>query len=299
MGSVRGIGIAAAVALVLAGCGAQSLSGVHAGPSPTTTTPATDRPTVRGDLFEQPWSLDDGALRVDPVASESSPHTRAEAMQAMRSAQHEFYVQSTGGRSMGTIEDMGAGYGLVTLAAKISTDVDETGATLPEMPSPTGYQERPAWLVWFRVTGAIWNCQKLTGAQPPIPDSVRAHAGWHVFVYPDRLDTAVSYLETYPWNCGGVRGGTATVALQHRGVPWRLVAHSGDKSTLAYDLPPCGHLTQAGGSGGPDMPITIVVAVPFGPQDCPTTAEQTITFDFPDDPQLVPGDTGLLTGGQP
>jgi hypothetical protein len=245
------------------------------------------------------WRLDSGAFIASPPPVSARPaHTREQAVAAARSADEIFFERSAllAAAPSGRVVGFGAGYGLVTIRGLHATCAEACSPTSTRIARAARYERRQAWIVWYRVTGSSFSCpagQPTTAA--PSPSGIASHLGWVVFVYPDRLDNAVTFHESH-LVCGPLPP-ALNIAMRHIGIGWRLASRIGRNVTVDYLPPPCGRqaFTAAGSDDRTHGSISIIFAVPFGATACQPVSTQAFTASmFTTVIKIRSGQVGIL-----
>jgi membrane-associated phospholipid phosphatase len=254
-------------------------------------------PKLAAGRLARPWRLDDGLFTADPAPPAAHlAHTRAQALAADRSSDLQFFGRAAlVGAPSGHASDLGAARALVTLHGLRPVCIEVCKPPLPQPTAPV-YNRRPAWIVWYRITGGTTGCPAAgTSPAAPPPSTSASHVGWIVFIYPDHLDGALTFHESYDL-CAPAPA-TLDLAVEHIGVAWKLVARHGRLVTVTLAPPPCSSssFSEAGTDDGRHATISIVYAAPFGTNHCPRAARHLFKASIPPSVTLIrSGPVGLL-----
>ncbi len=317
---------AALLALVVGGCAKPAPSGGRTAPdnptppmvgkAPCTPSPVQAGPPLTGPALSsltggparQAFSLDSGALVVDPPRSGDLPSVPASVARCDALAS----IDTNGEFGDFTAGGMVIGYARVTVRTDLLSDagplVGDDSSVSPTAAPPPAYQDRLAWvLVVHRVVAASCPAQ-LPGSVRSAPPPRKTDYGYDVFLLDAATGgAALTYAEGGPSLCGGPDRYQPMIAvpMDQVSVPWTPVSRdkNGYSGRITADMTSCDGYDDVA-QPDEDTPATLRVLVwrPIG-SACPavrrtlTLHAATVTSDLP--AHLAHAPTGLVLPGAP
>jgi hypothetical protein len=278
------------------GAGAGDPAAALAGPAVT---------VLRGGAATGSFSLDDSSLIIQPPEGGDHPSVPANTAvcEALASADPDGQLFGDAALSGG----VAFGYARVTVrdalldASRSSKPVTSADGTVPpNVPAPSAYRQRLAWVVVVR-SPIRSSCPATLAGRTPAPASPTDY-DYQIFLVDAKTGTAaLAYTEGGPALCGGPsrRAPSVSVPTDWVSVPWALLGRDPDGYTAAVSA----EITRCDGyspvtilDSGSQPTVAVLVQRPIG-SAC-TTVDQRMSFHAATATAsipraLIPAPTGL------